>query len=163
MIDMALLSVIRRWHFRDRMPIREISQRTGLSRNTVRRYLQGGMVEPVFKAPDRPSKLVPFGDKLVLWLLTDSSKPRKYKRTAKQMHAELVVLGYAGSYGRVAAFIRDWEDGRHDTNHTIWGVVGPDPRNFKVAQAEPLLDATVSWLVGQVRAECEFVSNTKDS
>ena len=29
MIDMALLSVLRRWHFRDGMPIREITHRTG--------------------------------------------------------------------------------------------------------------------------------------
>ena len=37
---MALLSVIRRWHFREGMPIREIERRTGLSRNTIRRYLR---------------------------------------------------------------------------------------------------------------------------
>jgi len=49
---MALLSIIRRWHFRDEMPIREISRRTGLSRNTVRKYLRGGEVEPKFKVPD---------------------------------------------------------------------------------------------------------------
>jgi mevalonate pyrophosphate decarboxylase len=35
MIDMALLSVLRCWHFRDGMPIREITCRTELSRNTV--------------------------------------------------------------------------------------------------------------------------------
>ena len=43
---MALLSVLRRWHFRDGMPIREITRRTGLSRNTVRKYLASGVVEP---------------------------------------------------------------------------------------------------------------------
>ena len=37
MIDMDLLSVIRRWHFRDHCSIREISRRTGLARNTVRK------------------------------------------------------------------------------------------------------------------------------
>ena len=36
-IDMALLSVIRRWHFRDGIAIREIVRRTGLPRNTVRK------------------------------------------------------------------------------------------------------------------------------
>ena len=54
-IEMALLSVIRRWHFREGMSIREISKRTGLSRNTVRRYLREGTVEPKFKVPDRAS------------------------------------------------------------------------------------------------------------
>ena len=107
MIEMALLSAIRRWHFREGMSIREISRRTGLSRNTVRRYLCSGTVERAFKVPDRPSKLAPFADKLALWLRTDATRSRKYKRNAKQMHVELAVLGYNGSYGRVAAFVRE--------------------------------------------------------
>ena len=37
---MDLLSVIRRWRFRQGMPIREIVRRTGLSRNTIRKYLR---------------------------------------------------------------------------------------------------------------------------
>ena len=61
---MALLSVIRRWHFRDGMPIREIERRTGLSRNTIRKYLRAGTMEPKFKVPERPSKLDPFAEKL---------------------------------------------------------------------------------------------------
>ncbi|WP_033838837.1 sigma factor-like helix-turn-helix DNA-binding protein, partial [Mesorhizobium loti] len=54
---MALLSVIRRWHYREHLSIREISRRTGLSRNTVRKYLRVGEVEPKFKVPERPSRL----------------------------------------------------------------------------------------------------------
>lgn len=106
---MALLSVIRRWHFRDEMPIREIERRTGLSRNTIRKYLRGGMVEPRFKVPERPSKLDPFAEKLSSWLRTEVAKSRKQRRTAKQMHADLVVLGFEGSYNRVAAFVRAWK------------------------------------------------------
>ena len=64
---MALLSVIRRWHFREGMPIREIERRTGLSRNTIRKYLRAGTVEPKFKVPERPSKLDPFAEKLSRW------------------------------------------------------------------------------------------------
>ncbi len=106
---MALLSVIRRWHFRDEIPIREIERRTGLSRNTIRKYLRGGTVEPKFKVPERPSKIDPFAEKLSGWLRTESGKSRKQRRTAKQMHADLVVLGYDGSYGRMAAFVRAWK------------------------------------------------------
>ena len=54
---MALLSVIRRWHFRDYLSIREIARRTGLSRSTIHNYLRSDTVAPQFKAPDRPSKL----------------------------------------------------------------------------------------------------------
>ncbi len=46
---MDLLSVIRRWRFRQGMPIREIVRRTGLSRNTIRTYLRADTLEPVFR------------------------------------------------------------------------------------------------------------------
>jgi len=115
---MALLSVIRRWYFRDQLSIREISRRTGLSRNTVRRYLRSDTVEPVFKVPERPSKLDAFADKLSAWLRAESTKSRKQKRTIKQLHADLVSLGYDGSYGRVAAFARDWKADRQREQQT---------------------------------------------
>jgi transcriptional regulator with XRE-family HTH domain len=107
-IDMALLSVIRRWALRDQLSIREIARRTGLSRNTIRKYLRSGTVEPAFKVPERPSKLDPFADKLSAWLKTEAGKSRKERRTLKQLHADLVALGYEGSYNRVAAFARKW-------------------------------------------------------
>ena len=109
---MALLSVIRRWHFREGMPIREIERRTGLSRNTIRKYLRAGTVEPRFKVPERPSKLDPFAEKLSGWLRVEAGRSRKQRRTVKQMHADLVSLGYDGSYNRVAAFAREWKADR---------------------------------------------------
>ncbi|HKT10888.1 MAG TPA: IS21 family transposase [Terriglobia bacterium] len=109
---MALLSVIRRWAFRDRISIREISRRTGLSRNTIRRYLRSDAVEPVYQVPDRPSKLDPYAEKLAHWLKIETGKSRKQKRTIKQIHSDLTALGYEGSYGRVAAFARDWKASR---------------------------------------------------
>jgi transposase len=108
-IEMDLLSVIRRWRFRDKLPIREIGRRTGLSRNTIRKYLRNGEVEPKFKVPERPSKLDPYADKLSGWLRIEAGKSRKQRRTVKQMHADLVGLGFDGSYGRVAAFARKWK------------------------------------------------------
>ncbi len=61
---MALLSVIRRWHFRQHIPIREIERRTWLSRNKIRKRLRADTIEPKFKVPERPSKLDPFAGKL---------------------------------------------------------------------------------------------------
>ena len=94
---MALLSVIRRWHFRQHIPIREIERRTGLSRNTIRKYLRNNVVEPRFRVPDRPSKLDPFAEKLSTWLRIETGKSRKQRRTVRQMHADLVVLGFEGN------------------------------------------------------------------
>ena len=106
---MELLSVIRRWAFRDQLSIREISRRTHLSRNTIRKYLRSDVVEVKFKVANRASKLDAFADKLSGWLKTEASKPRKQKRTLKQLHADIVALGFTGSYGRVAAFSRAWK------------------------------------------------------
>ena len=92
---------------REKQSIREISQRTGLSRNTIAKYLNAGTIEPTFTIPERSSKLDPFADKRAAWLKTEAGRSRKQHRTLKQLHADLVVLGFTGSYGRVAAFARD--------------------------------------------------------
>ena len=118
MIDMGFLNIIRRMSLREKLPIREIVRRTGLSRNTVRRYLAADMVEPKFATPDRPSKLDPFVEKLSGWLKTEAGRSRKERRTAKQLHADLVILGFTGSYGRVAAFARDWRADRQQESQT---------------------------------------------
>jgi transposase len=115
---MELLSVIRRWHYRDRFSIREISRRTGLSRNTVRKYLRSDTVDPKFNIPDRPSKLDPYADKLSHMLRHEAGKSRKQKRTIKQLYADLSALGYEGSYNRVAAFARDWRAARQREEKT---------------------------------------------
>jgi transposase len=109
---MGLLRVIRLWALRKKMPIREIARRTGLSRNTIKKYLRAGIVEPQFQSLDRPSKLDPFAEKLTGWLVAEQRKSRKERRTAKQMHADLVQLGFDGSYERVATFVREWKGER---------------------------------------------------
>jgi hypothetical protein len=52
-IEMGFLKVIRTWALRDKMPIREIAWSTGISRNTIKKYLREGIVEPAFQTPDR--------------------------------------------------------------------------------------------------------------
>ena len=109
---MGLLNIIRRMHLRQNLSIREIARRTGLSRNTVTKHLAAGTIEPTFATPERPSKLDPFAEKLAGWLKTEAGKSRKQRRTLKQLHADLEALGFTGSYGRVAAFARQWRADR---------------------------------------------------
>jgi len=108
-IDVALLGIIRRWHLRDQVPLREIARRLGISRNTVRRYIRADTIEPAY-ADRRPrSSLDKYTLKLSSWLKTEAAKSRKQRRTLKQLHLELRALGYEGSYDRVAAFARRWK------------------------------------------------------
>ena len=77
MIDVATLSVIRRWALREHLSLREIARRTGLSRNTIKKYLRAGEAEPRYAKRVSPSRLDPFAEKLAGWLMTIS--PNKVK------------------------------------------------------------------------------------
>ena len=110
MIDVALLSVIRRWYFREGKSIREIVRRTGLSRNTVRKYLRGNIVEPAYSNRSHQSNLDSYAKTLSGWLAREARRNRKQRRCVKQLYHDLTALGYTGSYDRVAAFARHWRD-----------------------------------------------------
>lgn len=156
---MALLSVIRRWYFREKLAIREIERRTKLSRNTIRKYLRAGTVEPEFRVPDRPSKLDPYAEKLTGWLRAEVGKSRKQRRTARQMHADLAVLGYSGSYNRVVAFVRAWKaDRRREEQTSGRGVFVP----LAFAPGEAFqFDWSEDWaLLGDERVKLQ-VAHTK--
>jgi transposase len=109
----ATLSVIRRWALREQLSIREIARRSGLSRNTIKKYLASDEVQPRYAQRASRSKLDAFAAKLAAWLKTEQTNSRKHKRTLLQMHADLVALGFTGSYGRVAAFARAWRAREH--------------------------------------------------
>ena len=123
---MGLLNVIRKLRLRQGLPIREIARRTGLSRKTIRKYLKADVTEPHFATPERPSKLDPFAEKLAGWLKTNAGKPRKERQTLTKMHADLVALGFTGSYNRVAAFAREWRaDRQREQQRTGRGTFVP--------------------------------------
>ena len=103
---MELLSVIRRWRYRQHFSIRDIARRTGLSRNTVRKYLRSDSVEPKFSIPDRPSKLDAYADKLSQMLRQEAAKSRKQKRTVKQLHGDLIVLISVRNWAEFANYFR---------------------------------------------------------
>ncbi len=156
---MELLSVIRRRHHREQMPIREIERRTGLSRNTIRKYLRSNAVEVRFKVPERPSRLDPYADKLAEWLRVEAGKGRKARRNARRRHADLVVLGYDGSYARVAAFVRHWRAER-ETAQRITGRGVFVPLVFQPGEAFQF-DWSEDWtVVGGKRVKLQ-VAHTK--
>jgi len=124
-IDVALLGIIRRWHIRDQVPLREIARRLGISRNTVRRYLRSETTEPSYADRRSPSAIDKYAFQLSGLLKTEAAKSRKQRRTLKQLHEELKELGFEGSYDRVAAFARVWRAGQTDrvnaaSKRTVW-------------------------------------------
>jgi creatinine amidohydrolase len=43
----------------------------------------------------------------------------------------------------------DFADSRHDPDHPLWGVFGPDPRNYDPGRADDALSAIAGWLANQ--------------
>jgi transposase len=113
-IDVALLGIIRRWHIRDQVPLREIARRLGISRNTVRRYLRAEITEPAYAERRSRSAIDKYSFQLSAMLKTEAARSRKQLRTLKQIHEDLKELGFEGSYDRVAAFARVWRAGQFD-------------------------------------------------
>jgi transposase len=111
-IDVALLSIIRRWHIRDQVPLREIARRLGISRNTVRRYLRAEITEPAYAERRSRSAIDKYSIQLSAMLKTEAARSRKQRRTLKQIHEDLKEMGFEGSYDRVAAFARVWREGQ---------------------------------------------------
>ena len=74
--------------------------------------------KPKFKVPDRASKPAPYADKPTPRLQIEAGRSRKRRGTVRQMHADLVALGFDGSHGRVAAFARKWEAERQHEQQT---------------------------------------------
>jgi len=89
----ATLNVIRRWALREQMSIREISRRTGLARNTVKKYLRSDETEPTYAKRISPSKLDPYAEKLATWLGIEATKSRKQRRNLKQIYTDSTQEG----------------------------------------------------------------------
>jgi transposase len=68
------------------MSIREISRRTGLARNTVKKYLRSDETEPSYERRVSSSKLDPYAEKLATWRGIEATKSRKQRRTLRQIH-----------------------------------------------------------------------------
>ena len=116
LLDTNIISdLVRRLRFRHGVSISEIARRLGLSRNTVKRWLKADPgAEPKYRRKPRPTKLSPYEGQLVRWLEADSRRPKRERRTALALCAQLQALGYPGSYTRVSEYIRRWraEGGR---------------------------------------------------
>jgi creatinine amidohydrolase len=53
-----------------------------------------------------------------------------------------------------------WGAARQEPGHPLWGVVGPDPRDFDPAAGPALLGACVDWVVREVGARLRAIVPT---
>ncbi len=106
---MDMIGRIRRLSRRGKKSVREISRVTGLSRNTVTKWLHDeGADAPKYRRAEQSNKLSAFHEALKQALKADAHRPKRERRTAKALYGEIKRAGYAGGYSRVTDFIRTW-------------------------------------------------------
>lgn len=129
MITMEVLGKIRRMHFRDKLSLHEIAKRTGLSRNTIRKWVRvpdEDVAPPAYRREVGPGKLTAFHAALEVALKADAHRNKQNRRTAKALFEEIRKDGYEGCYAQLTAFIRAWH-----------GREGKEPRAFVPMKFDP--------------------------
>lgn len=111
MITMEMIGRVRRMKLREQLSNSEIAKRTGLSRNTVKKWLKApGDQAPKYKRQSGFTKLSAFEATLVQALKADSHRPKHARRSARALLAQLQAQGYRGGYSRLTDFIRGWRE-----------------------------------------------------
>ena len=100
MLDVERWAELRREHFVRGVAIKELVRRTGLSRNTIRAALRS-VEPPVFRVPERPSKLDPFKDEIHRLLKDDP------KLSGVRVREEIESLGFDGGKSIVDDYLRE--------------------------------------------------------
>ena len=118
---MDMIGKVRRMKLRDGLTHSEIARRTGLSRNTVKKWLKAAAdVEPKYRRVGKETVLTPFEATLVSALKADGHRPREHRRTARALLAQLQAQGYRGGYTTLTNFIRSWKnDAGKDTKRAF--------------------------------------------
>ena len=106
---MAMYAKVRRMRLREGLSISEIARRTSLSRNTIKDWLRGPVrSEMQYRRATVATKIGPYEAVLREALATDARRPRRERRTALKLYAQLQAQGFPGSYARVTECIRAW-------------------------------------------------------
>ena len=92
---------------RDQLSDGEICRRTGLARNTVKKWLKApGDINPKYQRRKADGKLTPFAAALEQALRTDAHRAKQARRSGKALFAQIQAQGYRGGYSAVTDFIR---------------------------------------------------------
>lgn len=96
--------------------IRSVSRETGISRNTIRKYLDDES-PPKYKRkkPAITHVLKGYEDQLTQWYEQDLKRPKRERRTAKRLYEQLIIEGYQGSYSPVGRWIKKLKESMPST------------------------------------------------
>src|SRR4051812_12377101 len=109
MLVVETVGRIRREHYIQGKPIREIARDLGISRNTVRKVLRSGKTAFAYERDVQPQpKLGRWKSDFDRMLTENAAKPPRERLTLIRLFEDLRGLGYAGGYDAVRRYARSW-------------------------------------------------------
>ncbi|MGM0876794.1 MAG: hypothetical protein ACQEWV_19055 [Bacillota bacterium] len=93
MLKMANIELIRKLHFKEGRPIRQLAKDLGYSRQTIRKALEDSEITTYTrKAPYAKHSVGPYIPVIIIteWLKSDRTAPTKQRHTAAQIYRRLV-------------------------------------------------------------------------
>ncbi len=99
---MEMLGKIRRLYLRGKLSPHEITKRTGLSRNTICRWLRNpqAAVPPKYRRRQGLNKLTAFCEAVEQALTADAHRIKQNWRTVKALFVQIKAQGYVGGYSQ---------------------------------------------------------------
>ena len=96
---MEMFGKVRRMRARDKLSTRAIAKRTGLSRNTVQKWLDvsGDVKVPKYVQTSGFGKLHGFAAEVLLALKADAGRNKQDRRTGKALFVQIKESGYEGA------------------------------------------------------------------
>ena len=128
---MDMIGKVRRMKLRDQLSDGEICRRTGLARNTVKKWLKApGDIALKYKRKKADGKLTPFEPAIEQALRTDAHRAKHARRSGKALFAQIQAQGYRGGYSAVTDYVRSWreESSKNPTNAFV-------PLSFELGEA----------------------------
>ena len=151
MISMEMLGKIRRMYFRDKLSLHQIAKRTGLSRNTIRKWVRAPeAIQPAYQRCATFNKLSPFHETLEQALKADSFRPKHNRRSAKALFELIKAEGYDGGYSQLTSFVRSW---RGEQGKSLRAFV---PLTFALGEAFQFDWSEESLLIGGLFRRIQF-------
>jgi transposase len=113
MLVVETIAKIRRYHFVEGRPIKQISRDLNISRNTVRKVIRSQVTEHRYEREDQQyPRLRSFTKRLDELLEENLNRPKRRRMTAQRMFEILQGEGYKGAYDSVQRYAKKWREER---------------------------------------------------
>ena len=154
---MVMYAKIRRMSIREKQSVSAIARKTGLSRNTIKKWLRAsGGGETKYRRNQAEKIVTAFEPWLLQALKADAHRPKRDRRTARMLFQAIRTQGFSGSYCRVTEWVSAWRA----LGDSVSGKSAFVPLKFKLGEAFQFDWSEESLVIGGILRKV-IASHTK--